>query len=57
LNKFEDTLEKFVKATLVRQENNIAAIRNLEMNLGQIAKQLAERQSDQFSANSQTNLE
>ena len=44
-----------MKATLASQENNMVAIRNLETWVGQIAKQLVERQSGQFSANSQTN--
>jgi len=41
-----------MKATLASQENNMVAIRNLETWVGQIAKQLVERQSGQFSANS-----
>jgi len=45
LDKFEDTLEKFMKATMVSQENNMAAIRNIEIQVGQISKQLAEEQS------------
>jgi len=44
-----------MKAIMANQENNMMAIRNIEIHVGQIAKQLAERQSDQFSANAQTN--
>ena len=51
LNKFEDTLEKFMKAIMASQENNMAVIRNIEIQVGQIAKQLAKRQSGQFLAN------
>ena len=40
---------------MASQENNMAAIRNIEIQVGQIAKQLVERQSGQFSANAQTN--
>jgi len=55
MNTFEDTLEKFMKDIMANQENNIAEIGNIEIQVGQIAKQLAERQSGQFSANAQTN--
>jgi len=34
-----------MKATLASQENNMVAIINLETRVGQIAKQLVERQS------------
>ncbi|ESW04973.1 hypothetical protein PHAVU_011G141100 [Phaseolus vulgaris] len=44
-----------MKAALASQENNMEAIRNLEMQIGKIAKQLAERHSGQFLANTQTN--
>ena len=56
LNKFEDILEKFLKATtMASEENNMAVIKNREIQMGQIAKQLAERQSRQLLANAQTN--
>jgi len=34
LNKLEYTLEKFMKATMASQENNMAAIRNIETQVG-----------------------
>jgi len=40
---------------MANQKNNEVAIRNLETQVRQIAKQLADRQSGQFSANTQTN--
>ena len=46
-----------MQASLTGQENNKATIKNLEMQVGQIPKQLTERQSGHFSANTQTNLE
>jgi len=55
LNKLEDTWEKFMKATMANQRNNMATIRNMEIQIGQMAKQLVERQSCPFSANAQTN--
>ena len=44
-----------MKATMVNQENNMVAIRNLETQVGQISKQLVEGQSGQVLANTQTN--
>ena len=55
LNKLEDALEKFMKATMASQENNITTIRNIETQVGQICKQLVDEQSGQFSANTKTN--
>ena len=40
-----------MKAIMASQENNMAVIRNIEIQVGQIAKQLAKRQSGQFLAN------
>ena len=48
-------MEKLIKATMASQENNMAIVINIEIHMGQSAKQLAERQSGKFSANAQTN--
>jgi len=53
--KLEDTLEKFMQASMANQKNTEASIRNLETQVGQLAKQLADQQGSQFSANTQTN--
>ena len=54
--KLEDTLEKFMQASLSNQKNTEASIRNLETQVGQLAKQLAEQQQQgQFSATTQPN--
>ncbi|KAF1882736.1 hypothetical protein Lal_00002917, partial [Lupinus albus] len=55
--KLEDTLEKFMQASMTNQKNTEASIRNLETQVGQLAKQMAEQHADsrQFSANTQTN--
>jgi len=45
LSKFEDTLEKFMQASLASQENDKVEIKKLETQAGHIAKKLAERQS------------
>ena len=51
----EDTLEKFMQASMANQKNTEASIRNLETQVGQLAKQLANQQGSQFSTNTQTN--
>jgi len=53
--KLEETLEKFMQASLSNQKNTEASIRNLETQVGQLAKQISEQQGSQFSANSQPN--
>ena len=40
---------------MANQKNTKATIRNLETQVGQLAKQLADQQGNQFSANTQTN--
>jgi len=40
---------------LTNQKNTEALIRNLEIQVGQLAKQLSYQQAGQFSANTQTN--
>jgi len=49
--KLEDTLEKFMQASLTNQKNIETSIRNLEIQVGQLAKQLSYQQAGQFSAN------
>jgi len=51
----EETLEKFMQASMANQKNIEASIRNLEAQVRQLAKQLANQQGSQFSANKQTN--
>ena len=41
---------------MTNQKNTEASIRNLETQLGQLAKQLSDQQTSHFSANTQTNL-
>ena len=55
LNKLEDTLEKFMQASLTNQKNTEASMRSLETQVGQLAKEFAEQRNDQFSANTQPN--
>ncbi|XP_058732944.1 uncharacterized protein LOC131604530 [Vicia villosa] len=55
-SKLEDTLTQFMQASMANQRSNEAAIKNLENQVGQLAKQLSEQQpGTSFSANTQTN--
>jgi hypothetical protein len=60
--KLEDTLDKFIQASLANHQNNEAfqknteaSIQNLETQVGQISKQSAEHTTTPFSANTTTN--
>nr|KYP35611.1 hypothetical protein KK1_043343 [Cajanus cajan] len=53
--KLEDTLQQFMKLSMSNQKNTDASIKNLEIQVGQIAKQLAEQQKGSFSANTEQN--
>jgi len=44
-----------MQASLVNKINTKSSIKNLETQVGQLAKQLADQQSGQFSVNTQTN--
>jgi len=50
-SKLEETLEKFMHATMTHQKNQEASMRNLETQVGQLAKQMADQQGGQFLAN------
>jgi len=54
-SKLEETLEKFMQTSLTNQKNQEASLRNLETQVGQLANQIAEQQSGQFSVNTQPN--
>ena len=51
MSKLEDAMAKLV----VNQENSMTTIRNIEIQKGQMAKQLPERHNGQFSVNYQSN--
>jgi len=44
-----------MQATMTHQKDQEASMRNLETEVGQLAKQMAEQQGGQFLANTQTN--
>nr|KYP42092.1 hypothetical protein KK1_036515 [Cajanus cajan] len=51
----EEALTQFMQVYITNQKNTEAFIRNLEVQIGQLAKQLAEQQSNNFLANTQVN--
>ena len=46
----EDTLTQFMHISITNQKNTYASIKNLEVQVGQLAKQLFEQGSGSFSA-------
>nr|KYP62438.1 hypothetical protein KK1_016971 [Cajanus cajan] len=54
-SKLEDTLNQFMHVSMNNQKNTEASIKNLEVQVGQLAKQLADMSGGPFSANTKTN--
>ncbi|XP_020225266.1 uncharacterized protein LOC109807150 [Cajanus cajan] len=54
-SKLEDTLNQFMQVSMNNQKNTEASIKNLEVQVGQLAKQLADMSGGPFSANTMTN--
>nr|KYP40388.1 hypothetical protein KK1_038280 [Cajanus cajan] len=54
-NKLEDTLNQFMQVSMNNQKNTEASIKNLEVQVGQLAKQLADMSGGPFSTNTKTN--
>src|SRR3954471_22141949 len=56
LSELEETMNQFIQTSITNQKNHEAAIKNLETQVGQLAKQIAATQSNAtFSANTQDN--
>ena len=53
--KLEETLAQFMQVPMSNQKSTEFAIKNLEVQVGQLAKQLAERSSNSFTANTEKN--
>ena len=51
ISKVEEALTKLV----IMEENSMTRIRNIEIQMGKVAKQFEEIQSGQFSVDNQTN--
>ena len=53
--KLEETLAQFMQVLMSNQKSTESAIKNLEVQVGQLAKQLAERSSNEFTTNTEKN--
>eukprot|EP00256_Glycine_max_P055861 XP_014623224.1 uncharacterized protein LOC106796160 [Glycine max] len=53
--KLEETLAQFMQVSMSNQKSTESAIKNLEVQVGQLAKQLADRPSSSFGANTEKN--
>ena len=53
--KLEETLAQFMQVSMSIQKSTESAIKNLEVQVGQLAKQLAERLSNNFTTNTEKN--
>ncbi|KAH1261743.1 hypothetical protein GmHk_02G004545 [Glycine max] len=53
--KLEETLAQFMQVSMSNQKSTESAIKSLEVQVGQLAKQLAERSSNKFTANTEKN--
>jgi len=54
--KLEKTLAQFMQVSMSNKKSTGSAIQNLEVQVGQLAKQLAKRSSNNFIANTEKNL-
>ncbi|KAH1250020.1 hypothetical protein GmHk_05G013274 [Glycine max] len=55
MSKMEDTLTQFMQVSISNQKNTNASIKNLEVWVGELTKQLSEHGSGSFLANTQVN--
>jgi len=53
--KLEETLDQFMQVSRSNQKSTEFAIKNLEVQVGQLAKQLVDRSSSNFTANTEKN--
>ena len=51
----EDTLTQFMQVSILNQKNIDASIKNLKVQVGQLAKQMSEHGSGSFSATTEVN--
>ena len=53
--KLEETLAQFMQVSMSNQKSTESVIKNLEVQVGQLTKQLVERPSSSFTANTEKN--
>jgi len=51
----EEALAQFIQVPTTNQKNTEGSIKNLELQIGQLAKQMVGQQEGQFSANTKIN--
>ena len=56
MTKLEETLAWFMQVSMSNQKSTESTIKNLEVQVGQLAKQLVDRPSSSFGANIEKNL-
>ena len=49
----EETLTQFIQVTMLNHKSTESALKNLEIQVGQLAKQLAEKSPNSFGANTE----
>jgi len=55
MKKLEETFAQFMQVSMSNQKSTELAIKNLEVQVGQLIKQLADRPSSSFGANTEKN--
>ena len=51
----EETLTRFMQVTMSDHKSTESALKNLEVQVGQLAKQIADKSSNSFGANTENN--
>ena len=51
----EETLTQFMQVTMSNHKSTESALKNLEVQMGQLAKQIADKSSNSFGANRENN--
>jgi len=55
ITKLEETLSQFMQVSISNHKSTESAIKNLEIQVGQLAKQIAKKSSSTFGANTEQN--
>jgi len=53
--KLEETLTEFMQVTMSNHKSTKSALKNLEVQMGQLAKQIVDKSSNSFGANTENN--
>ena len=55
MTKLEEILTQFMQVTMSNHKSTESALKNLEVQMGQLAKQIADKSSNSFGANMENN--